>query len=93
MALQGVRLEPRAGSVRFHGRRVTKVDPEVKGATTEAWGPPNKMCERCFAGRPKCRANAEMTYGLLKTYCKLDAERRELLHRAMEELHLSGQSL
>ena len=29
---------------------------------------------------------------LLKTYCKLDADSRELLHRAMEELHLSARA-
>src|SRR4029453_9796487 len=43
-----------------------------------------------FAAKSKCRANAEMTHGLLKSYCKLDPEGRELLHRAMEELHLSA---
>ena len=33
-----------------------------------------------------------MTHGLLKTHCKLEAESRELLHRAMEELHLSARA-
>ena len=33
-----------------------------------------------------------MTHGLLKTYFKLDADSRELLHRAMEELHLSARA-
>ena len=51
-----------------------------------------KLQQERFAGRPKCRANAEMTHGLLKTHCKLDAEGRELLHRAMEELHLSARA-
>ena len=45
-----------------------------------------------FAAKPKCRANAEMTHGLLKTYCKLDDEGRELLHHAMEELNLSARA-
>jgi magnesium chelatase family protein len=51
-----------------------------------------KLQQERFAGRPKCRANAEMTHGLLKAYCKLGAEGRELLHRAMEELHLSARA-
>ena len=51
-----------------------------------------KLQHERFAGKPKCRANAEMTHGLLKTYCKLDPEGRELLHRAMEELHLSARA-
>ena len=33
-----------------------------------------------------------MTHGLLRTHCKLDAEGRELLRRAMEELHLSARA-
>jgi hypothetical protein len=32
----------RAKSVRFHGRRVTKVGPEVKHGPLEGWGPLNK---------------------------------------------------
>ena len=40
-----------------------------------------KFQQERFAGRSKCRASAEMTHGLLKTYCKLDPEGRELLHR------------
>jgi len=32
--------------VRFHGRRVTKVGPEVKQLPPEGWGPLNKGCER-----------------------------------------------
>ena len=30
-----------------------------------------------FAGKPKCRANAQMSHGLLKAHCKLDSEGRE----------------
>ena len=45
-----------------------------------------------FAGRPKCRANAQMTHGLLKAHCKLDSEGKELLRQAMEELHLSARA-
>jgi magnesium chelatase family protein len=30
--------------------------------------------------------------GLLKTYCKLNTEGREFLHRAMEELHLNARA-
>ena len=33
-----------------------------------------------------------MSHGLLKTYCKLDSEGRELLRHAMEELHLSARA-
>jgi magnesium chelatase family protein len=45
-----------------------------------------------FAGKSKCRSNAEMSPGLLKTHCKLDFEGREFLRRAMEELHLSARA-
>jgi magnesium chelatase family protein len=45
-----------------------------------------------FAGKPKCRANAQMSHGLLKAHCRLDSEGRELLRRAMEELHLSARA-
>jgi magnesium chelatase family protein len=51
-----------------------------------------KLQQDRFGGRLKCRANAEMTHGLLKTYCKLDDEGREFLHRAMEELDLSARA-
>jgi magnesium chelatase family protein len=51
-----------------------------------------KLQQERFAAKPKCRANAEMTHGLLKTYCKMNTEGRELLHRAMEELHLSARA-
>ena len=51
-----------------------------------------KLQQERFAGKPKCRANAQMTHGLLRTHCKLDAEGRELLRRAMEELHLSARA-
>ncbi len=40
----------------------------------------------------KCRANASMSHGLLKTHCKLDSEGREMLRHAMEELHLSARA-
>ncbi len=33
-----------------------------------------------------------MTHGLLKAHCKLESESKELLHRAMEELHLSAKA-
>ena len=45
-----------------------------------------------FAGKPKCRANARMSRGLLKAHCKLDSEGREFLRRAMEELHPSARA-
>ena len=45
MALRGVGPESEAESVRFHGRRVTRVVPEVKHGP-EGWGPLNKGCER-----------------------------------------------
>ena len=45
LALQGVGWESEAESVRFHGRGVTKVGPEVKHGR-EGWGPLNKGCER-----------------------------------------------
>ena len=51
-----------------------------------------KLQQERFAGKPKYRANAQMTHGLLRTHCKLDAEGRELLRRAMEELHLSARA-
>jgi hypothetical protein len=46
LALRGVGPECKAESVRFHGRRVTKVGPEVKHGLREDWGPLNKGCER-----------------------------------------------
>ena len=39
MARRGVGPESEAESVRFLGRRVTKVGPEVKHGLPEAWGP------------------------------------------------------
>jgi predicted ATPase with chaperone activity len=51
-----------------------------------------KLQQERFAGKPKCRANAQMSHGLLRTHCKLDSEGRELLRRAMEELHLSARA-
>ena len=39
LALRGVGPECEAESVRFHGRRVTKVGPEVKRLPPEDWGP------------------------------------------------------
>jgi magnesium chelatase family protein len=33
-----------------------------------------------------------MTHGLLKAHCQLDTESKELLQRAMEELHLSARA-
>jgi magnesium chelatase family protein len=51
-----------------------------------------KLQQERFAGKPKCRANAEMSHGQLKTHCKLDFEGKEFLRRAMEELHLSARA-
>ena len=45
MTLRGVGPKSEAESMRFHGRRVTKVDPEVKQLPPEDWGPLNKGCE------------------------------------------------
>ena len=45
LALRGVGRQSEAESVRFHGRRVTRVGPEVKHGP-EGWGPRNKGCER-----------------------------------------------
>ena len=45
-----------------------------------------------FAASRKCRANAEMSHGLLKTHCLLDAQGQELLRHALEELHLSARA-
>jgi len=45
-----------------------------------------------FSGSPKCRANAGMSSGLLKTHCKLNAEGQELLRHAIEELQLSARA-
>jgi hypothetical protein len=47
LALRGVGRESEAESVRFYGRRVTKVGPEVKpGLPPEGWGPLNKAAGR-----------------------------------------------
>ena len=67
MALRGVGPESEAESVRFHGRRVTKVGPEVKHGLfrvagrarnpkklpPEGWGPLNKGVREGALGR--CR--------------------------------------
>ena len=51
-----------------------------------------KLQQERFTGKPKCRANAQMSDGLQRTHCKLDFEGRELLRHAMEELHLSARA-
>jgi hypothetical protein len=67
LALRGVGPESEAESVRFHGRRVTKVGPEVKDGLfrvagrarnpkklpLEGWGPLNKGCERRTRALPR----------------------------------------
>ena len=58
MALRGVGPESEAESVRFHGRRVTKVGPEVKHGP-EGWGPLNKGCERRTRALPDVSAGGE----------------------------------
>ena len=35
-----------------------------------------KLQQERFAGKPRCRANAEMSHGQLKTHCKLDSRGR-----------------
>jgi magnesium chelatase family protein len=45
-----------------------------------------------FGGRGRCRANAGMSHGMLKTHCKLDSDGQEMLRHAMEELHLSARA-
>ena len=45
-----------------------------------------------FTSNPKCRTNAGMSTGLLKTHCKLNAEGQELLRHAIEELQLSARA-
>ena len=59
MALRGVGPESEAESVRFHGRRVTKVGPEVKQLPPEGWGPLNKGCERRTWALPDVSAGGE----------------------------------
>jgi magnesium chelatase family protein len=51
-----------------------------------------KRQQERFSGEPKCRSNAEMSHSQLKGCCKLDSEGKELLRRAMEELHLSARA-
>jgi hypothetical protein len=73
LALRGVGPESEAESVRFHGRRVTKVGPEVKDGLfrvagrarnpkklpLEGWGPLNKGCERRTRTLPDVSAGGE----------------------------------
>ena len=71
MALRGVGPESEAESVRFHGRRVTKVGPEVKQAfrlrgapatrkaPPEGWGPLNNGCERRTRALPDVSGGGE----------------------------------
>jgi Magnesium chelatase, subunit ChlI C-terminal len=51
-----------------------------------------KLQQERFAAKPKCSANTGITHNLLKTYRNLNPEGRELLHRAMEELHLNARA-
>ena len=54
LALRGVGPESEAESVRFHGRRVTKVGPKVKhSCRRRGWGPLNKGCERRTRALPE----------------------------------------
>jgi magnesium chelatase family protein len=66
--------------------------PESAQAIRERVLAARKLKQERFAAKPKSRANAEMTHGLPKANCKLNLEGRELLHRAMEGLHLSGRA-
>ena len=51
LALRGVGPESEAESVRFHGRRVTKVGPEVKhGLPPEGWGPAEQGVREAHLG-------------------------------------------
>jgi hypothetical protein len=63
LALRGVGPESEAESVRFHGRRVTKVDPEVKHGLPEGWGPLNKGCERRTWALPDVSGGGERHAG------------------------------
>lgn len=45
-----------------------------------------------FAKQARCRANAEMSHGMLKIHCQLGVESQDLLRHAMEELHLSARA-
>ena len=78
--------------VRIFRRPEAGMQAESSQAIRERVLAARKLQRERFAAKPKCRANAEMTHGLLKTYCKLDAEGRELLHHAMAELHLSARA-
>ena len=73
MALRGVGPESEAEGVRFHGRRVTKVGPEVKHGRfrvagrarnpkklpPEGWGSLNKGCERRTRALPDVSGGGE----------------------------------
>jgi magnesium chelatase family protein len=71
-------------------------------SSTERAEPSAAIRERVIAARKiqqgrfttsrKCRANAEMSPGLLKTHCQLDAQGQELLRHGLEELHLSARA-
>jgi hypothetical protein len=77
LALRGVGPESEAESVRFHGRRVTKVGPEVKHGLfrvavrarnpkklpPEGWGPLNKGWERRTRALPDVSAGGDATTG------------------------------
>ena len=45
-----------------------------------------------FAGNARFRTNAQMGHNQIKMHCRLDVEGRELLGKAMEELHLSARA-
>ncbi len=48
--------------------------------------------QRRFGASGRCRANAGMSHGQIKTHCKLDSTGQEMLRHAMEELQLSARA-
>jgi hypothetical protein len=78
----GMNKPPNFGSGRAPGQR-----PSANGCYE-----PENIRRNASPENQKCRANAQMSHGLLRTHCKLDSEGRELLRRAMEELHLSARA-
>jgi hypothetical protein len=96
LALRGVGPESEVESVRFHGRRVTKVGPEVKHGRfrvagrarnpkklpPEGWGPLNKGCERRTRALPDVSGERQKVEGISHTR-----------HRAERSVRIGGGTL
>ena len=67
-----------------------KNEPNPQRPFGNACFAPGSFERERFAGNARRLTNAQMGHNQIKTHCRLDVEGRELLGKAMEELHLSA---